>query len=129
MVQTRAQDMTNEKIDTLEQNLDALMKQIQTLADSLTKGKSGEQSEAYAFNENLEGESSHSLHFYGNHQQSQLRPPKLDMYKFDGSHPTIWLAQMEQYFTLNHIRDDVTKLSVGSLYLDQEIWQWWQWNQ
>eukprot|EP00253_Pinus_taeda_P027555 PITA_27555 len=121
--------MANEKIDTLEKKLDALTKQIQTLADTITKGKSRAQSEAYDFNENLEGKSSHSLHFYGNNQQSQLRPPKLDMYKFDGSHLAIWLAQMEKYFTLNHIRDDATKLSVGSLYLDQERWQWWQWHQ
>ena len=105
------------------------MKQIQTLTNTITKGKSGAQSKTYDFNENLEGESSHSLHFYGNHQQSQLRPPKLDMYKFDGSHPAIWLAQMEQYFTLNPIRDDANKISVGSLYLDQERWQWWQWHQ
>jgi len=47
------------------------------------------------------------------------------MYKFDGSHLAIWLAQMEQYFTLNYIKDDATKLSVGSLYLDQERWQRW----
>ena len=122
MVQTRAQAMANEKIDTLEQKLEALMKQIQTLANTITNGKSGEQSEAYAFNENLEGESSHSLHFYGNHQQSQLRPPNMDMYKFDGSHLATWLAQMEQYFTLNHIRDDATQLSVGSMYLDNKRW-------
>jgi len=67
MVQTRAQAMANENIDTLEQNLEALLK-IQTLTDTITKGMSGEQLEAYAFNENLEGKSSHSLHFYGNHQ-------------------------------------------------------------
>ena len=129
MVQTRAQAMANEKIDTLEQKLEALTKQIQTLHDIITKGKSKEESEAYDFNENLEGKSSHSLHFYGNHQQSQPRPPKLDLYKFDGSHPATWLAQMEEYFTLTHIRDYVTKLSVGSLYLDQERWQWLQWHQ
>ena len=51
------------------------------------------------------------------------------MYKFDGSHPATWLAQMEQYFTLNHIRDDATQLSVGSMYFDNERWQWWQWHQ
>lgn len=117
--------MANEKIDTLEQKLDELTKQIQSLSDAITKGKSRLQSEAYAFNENHEGKSSYSLHFYGNHQQSHPRPPKLDMYKFDGSHPAIWISQMEQYFTLNHIRDDETKLTVGSLYLDQERWQWW----
>ena len=120
MVQTRAQAMANEKIDTLDKKLEALTKQIQTLTETITKGKSGEQSEAYAFNENLEGESSHSLHFYGNRQQSQLRPPKLDMYKFDGFHPAAWIAQMEQYFNLNYILDNATQLSVGIMYLDNE---------
>ena len=60
--------MANEKTNTLEKMLEALTKQIQTLIDTITKGKSGAQSEAYDFNENLEGESSHSLRFYGNHQ-------------------------------------------------------------
>lgn len=50
------------------------------------------------------------------------------MYKFDGSNSEIWVAQMEQYFTLNHIVDDETKLRVEGLYLDQERWQWWQWH-
>ena len=51
------------------------------------------------------------------------------MYKFDGSNLAIWVAQMEQYFILNDIQDDQTKLCVGALYLDQERWQWWQWHQ
>jgi len=51
------------------------------------------------------------------------------MYKFDGSHPTGWIAQMEQYFNLNYILDNVTQLSVGIMYLDNERWQWWQWHQ
>eukprot|EP00253_Pinus_taeda_P026095 PITA_26095 len=121
--------MANEKMDALEKKLEELTRQIQNLNDTVTKGKSVLQSEAYAFNEDHEGESSHSLHFHGNHQHSHPRPPKLDMYKFDGSHLAIWLSQMDQYFTLNHIKDDETKLSVGSLYLDQEIWQWWEWHQ
>jgi len=36
---------------------------------------------------------------------------------------------MDQYFTLNHIIDDETKLRVGGLYLDQESMQCWQWHQ
>ena len=52
-----------------------------------------------------------------------------DLYKFDGSHPARWLAQMEQYFNLNNILDNETQLMVGSMYLDNERWQWWEWNQ
>ena len=46
-----------------------------------------------------------------------------DLYKFDGSHPATWLAQMEKYFTLNHIRDNAIQLSVGGMYLDHTTWQ------
>ena len=81
------------------------------------------QSKAYDFNEDLKGEYSHHLHFHGNHQHSHPQPPKLEMYKFDGSNMEIWVAQMDQYFTLNNIIDDETKICVGGLYLDQEIWQ------
>eukprot|EP00253_Pinus_taeda_P012385 PITA_12385 len=51
------------------------------------------------------------------------------MRKFDGSHPVAWIAQMEQYFSLNNILDDETHLMVGSMYLDNERWQWWEWHQ
>eukprot|EP00253_Pinus_taeda_P035434 PITA_35434 len=51
------------------------------------------------------------------------------MHKFDGSHTSTWLAQMEQYFKLNHILDDGTKLMLGSMYFDNERWQWWEWHQ
>eukprot|EP00253_Pinus_taeda_P017311 PITA_17311 len=51
------------------------------------------------------------------------------MHKFDGSHPAAWVAQMEQYFNLNYILDNETQLTVGSMYLDNERWQWWQWHQ
>ena len=51
------------------------------------------------------------------------------MHKFDGSHPTAWVAQMEQYFNLNNILDNETQLMVGSMYLDNERWQWWEWHQ
>jgi hypothetical protein len=45
---------------------------------------------------------------------------KVDMHKFDGSNPSGWVSQREQYFSLPDIQDDETKLYVGFLYLDQE---------
>eukprot|EP00253_Pinus_taeda_P016898 PITA_16898 len=51
------------------------------------------------------------------------------MHKFDGSHPVAWLAQMDQYFKLNQILDDATKLVLGRMYFDNEQWQWWEWHQ
>jgi hypothetical protein len=52
----------------------------------------------------------------------------VDVTKFDGSDPTGWVTQMEQYFSLYGITDDLTKLWYGVLHLDQECWQWWQWR-
>ena len=47
------------------------------------------------------------------------------MTKFDCSDPTGWITQMEHYFSLYGITDDLAKLRYGVLHLDQERWQWW----
>ena len=99
------------------------------ISSIISTGKEEAHEEAYIGNGHSEGESSHSLHLGGPHQQSCLRPPKLDMHKFDGSHPEAWIAQMEQYFNLNNILDNETKLMVERMYLDNERWQWWEWHQ
>jgi hypothetical protein len=52
----------------------------------------------------------------------------VDVTKFDGSDPTGWVTQMEHYFSLYNITDDLAKLRYGVLHLDQERWQWWQWR-
>eukprot|EP00253_Pinus_taeda_P024423 PITA_24423 len=36
---------------------------------------------------------------------------------------------MEQYLILNNILDNETQIMVGSMYLDNEMWQWWEWHQ
>jgi hypothetical protein len=48
--------------------------------------------------------------------------------KFDGSDPTGWVTQMEHYFSLHGITDDLSKLRYGVLHLDPERWKWWQWR-
>jgi hypothetical protein len=74
-----------------------------------------------------EGEtSSHS--FQSHHFQRDIRLPRVDVTKFDGSDPTGWVTQMEHYFSLYNITDDLAKLRYGVLHLDQERWQWWQWR-
>jgi hypothetical protein len=76
-----------------------------------------------------EGEhSSHSHNFQHHHFQRDLRLPRVDVTKFDGSDPTGWVTQMEHYFSLYDITDDLAKLRYGVLHLDQERWQWWQWR-
>jgi hypothetical protein len=75
----------------------------------------------------IEGEnSSHS--FQPHHFQRDIRLPRVDVTKFDGSDPTSWVTQMEHYFSLYNITDDLAKLRYGVLHLDQECWQWWQWR-
>jgi hypothetical protein len=52
----------------------------------------------------------------------------VDVTKFDGSDPIGWVTQMEHYFSLYGITDDLAKLRYGVLHLDQERWQWWKWR-
>ena len=44
------------------------------------------------------------------------------MNKFDGSDPTGWVTQIKNYFGFPGITNDMMKLRVGVLYLDQEQW-------
>jgi hypothetical protein len=74
-----------------------------------------------------EGEnSSHSHTFQPHHFQRDLCLLWVEVTKFDGLDPTGWVTQMEHYFSLYGITDDLTKLWYGVLHLDQERWQWWQ---
>ena len=67
-----------------------------------------------------EGEhSSHSHTFQPHHFQRDLRLPRVDVTKFDGSDPTSWVTQMEHYFSLYNIIDDLAKLRYGVLHLDK----------
>ena len=70
-----------------------------------------------------EGETS-SNSFQPHHFQRDIRLPWVDVTKFDGSDPTSWVTQMEHYFSLYNITDDLAKLWYGVLHLDQEHWQW-----
>jgi hypothetical protein len=78
---------------------------------------------------NLEGTtSSNSQQFQSNPFHHDLHLPRVEVNKFDGSDPTGWVTQMEHYFSLHGITDDLAKLHYGVLYLDPEHWKWWQWH-
>eukprot|EP00253_Pinus_taeda_P003142 PITA_03142 len=125
--------MANERMDKLEENVNSIQIEIRRLSlqiqQFLSKGKEKAHEEVYNGHEYNDSESSHSPHVWHTHPPPSQRPPKLDMHKFDGSHTSAWLAKMEQYFKLNHILDDGTKLMLGSMYFDNERWQWWEWHQ
>jgi hypothetical protein len=72
-------------------------------------------------------DSSHSMAFHSNPLHHELHLPKVEVNKFDGSDPTGWVTQMEHYFSLHGITDDLTKLCIDVLYLDPECWKWWKW--
>jgi hypothetical protein len=72
--------------------------------------------------------SSHSHNFQNHHFQHDLCLPWVDVTKFDGSDPIGWVTQMEHYFSLYDITNDLAKLWYGVFHLDQEWWQWSQWR-
>jgi hypothetical protein len=44
--------------------------------------------------------------------------PRVEVNKFDGSDPMGWVTQMEHYFSLHGITDELAKLRYVVLYLD-----------
>eukprot|EP00253_Pinus_taeda_P003780 PITA_03780 len=128
--------MANERLDKLETNMRELKSTLDDLANmvwqAFVKGKEPALEDHY---NDHEGESSHSPHAWRTHPAPNRdlplsqRPPKLDMQKFDGSNPSAGLAQMEQYFELNRLEDDWTKIRVATMYLDSQRWQWALWHQ
>jgi hypothetical protein len=65
-------------------------------------------------------DSSHSLHFQSNSFHRDPHLPHVEVNKFDGSDPTGWVTQMEHYFSLHGITDELAKLRYVVLYLDPE---------
>jgi hypothetical protein len=61
------------------------------------------------------------MELHSNSFASNPRLPKVDVNKFDGSDPIGWVTQMEHYFLLHGIIDDLMKLHVGVLCLDPEV--------
>eukprot|EP00253_Pinus_taeda_P002438 PITA_02438 len=131
--------MANERLDKLETDMNELKNTLDELSSmvrqALAKGKEPALEDHYNDHVHHEGESSHSPHGWHTHLPPNRdlppsqRPPKLDMQKFDGSNPSTWLPQMEQYFKLNRLQDDWTKIGVATIYLDSERWQWAEWHQ
>ena len=97
MVETRAQAMANERMDKLEESMHTLSLQPNGLcsqvAQLISKDKEQAHAEAYNGKGYNEAESSHYPHVWHTHQPPSQRPPKLDMHKFDGTHPVAWIAQ------------------------------------
>jgi hypothetical protein len=59
--------------------------------------------------------------FHSNHLHRELCLPRVEVNKFDGLDPMGWVTQMEHYFSLHGITDDLAKLHYGVLYLDLNV--------
>jgi hypothetical protein len=55
----------------------------------------------------------HTAHF-----SRDLHPPSIEVNKFDGSDPTCWVTQMEHYFSLHGITNDLAYIRYGFLHMD-----------
>jgi hypothetical protein len=65
-------------------------------------------------------DSSHSLQFQSKSIQRDPRLSYVEVNKFYGSDPTGWVTQMENFFSLHGITDELDKLHYIILYLDPE---------
>jgi hypothetical protein len=72
--------------------------------------------------------SSHSQNFQPHHFHRDLHLSRVDVTKFHGLDPIGWVTQMEHYFSLCGIMDELAKHWHGVLHIDQECWQWWKWR-
>jgi hypothetical protein len=63
---------------------------------------------------------SHYQSFHSNQPHRELCLSRVQVNKFDGSDPTGWVTQMEHFFSLHGITDELAKLYYNVFYLDLE---------
>lgn len=100
-----AEKKVAEKVNALEKNINDLEASFNNKFTQLLEALSmphKSMREEHFVNTNIEGESIHHIHFHGGHQYSSHQIAKLEIHKFDGFNPTVWVEQMEQYFHLNN---------------------------
>ena len=71
-----------------------------------------------------ENESSHYQGTHFIHIPWDLCLPRIEVNKFESMDPNIWVTQMEHYFSLHGINDDLDKIHYGILHLDPKWWKW-----
>jgi hypothetical protein len=68
-------------------------------------------------------DSNQPLPSHSNYLPCDPRLPIFDVNKFNGSEPQGLVTQMEHFFSLHGITDELTKLHYGILYFDPERWK------
>jgi hypothetical protein len=61
------------------------------------------------------------MELHSNSFAHDLCLPKVDVNKFDGFDPTGWVTQMEHYFLLHGITNDLMKLCVCPLFRSRAL--------
>jgi hypothetical protein len=112
------------KFNNMEANLKTQFTSLQSIVNQLLNRPTGPSS----LDQSNVVDSSQSLHFQSKSFHREPRLPCIEVNKFDGSNPTGWVTQMEHYFSLHGITNELAKLLYDVLYLDPECWQWWKWR-
>jgi hypothetical protein len=106
-------DKLEHKFNNMEANLTTQLTSLQSVVNQLLNHPTGPSSS------DLPDvvDSSQSLYFHSNSFHREPYLPRVKVNKFDGSNPTGWVTQMEHYFSLHGITDELAKLRYGVLYL------------
>jgi hypothetical protein len=73
-------------------------------------------------------DSNKPLPSHSNYPPHHPHLPIFEVNKFGGLDPQDWVTQMEHFFSLHGIINELTNLLYVSLYLDLERWKWWKWH-
>jgi hypothetical protein len=119
---TSQPDSTNSRIDTMEANLTTQLTFLQSFLNELSNRPMGPSSSTQPY----VVDSSQSPHFHSNSFHREHCLPCVEVNKFDEFDPTDWVIQMEHYFSLCGITDELAKLHYVVVYLDLECWKWWK---
>jgi hypothetical protein len=127
MINKNMHSSIDEKMETIKQDLTTQLASFTNLI--CTKLNIPTEPTSFDLPLHYEGETSSKSHnFEPHHFQRGLHLPCVDVNKFDGLDRTSWVTQMEHYFSLYGIRDELAKIWYGVLHLGQERWKWWQWR-
>jgi len=105
-----------QQFDAMDAKFMNLFNTLQSIVNQLLNWTSGPSSS----DQTNVVDSSNSLNFQSNSFHRDPRLLWVEVNKFDGSNPMGWVTQMEHYFSLHGIIDDLAKLHYDFLNLDPE---------
>jgi hypothetical protein len=104
-------------MDLIQEQLGSQIVEVHsTLHQFMNKFQGPSSSDPPLYTEGVD--SNQPLHSHSNSLPHDPHLPRVEVNKFDGSDPQAWVTQMEHYFSLHGITDELTKLHYGILYLD-----------